>query len=338
MGSGLKILVLTVGMISLGSCQYEQQVSPYTASRGGGPAYRAIPRLVGVKVGDDDGDEYLVGAEGRNVRITARPPVFYGGSGSGGSAGLADVGQGGPSPVSYAYVQQPGDPLPVVRRIRVNNNNPSPAATYASPATSPYQGVPVQYAHTVPAVATYRPAPVAAYSPAAQVSQQHHVTGQYRPVAYAPQPQYYAAAPAPQVAAAPRQKVVQLAPRPVLKAQKDDELTNYQNRQETRDGGVTKGSYSVVDPDGYVRTVTYEASSKGGFQAKVTREPTDVKIKFPVPTPAPEQTEGGKLRGQQPGQQLYQYAPTTPVQYATAGQYVPRRYPHRLAPQQYVQQ
>lgn len=107
-----------------------------------------------------------------------------------------------------------------MRRIRVNNNNPSPAATYASPATSPYQGVPVQYAHTVPAVATYRPAPVAAYSPAAQVSQQHHVTGQYRPVAYAPQPQYYAAAPAPQVAAAPRQKVVQLAPRPVLKAQK----------------------------------------------------------------------------------------------------------------------
>jgi hypothetical protein len=36
---------------------------------------------------------------------------------------------------------------------------------------------------------------------------------------------------------------------------KDDELTNYQNRQEEREGGVTKGSYSVVDPDGYVRTV-----------------------------------------------------------------------------------
>ena len=60
---------------------------------------------------------------------------------------------------------------------------------------------------------------------------------------------------------------------------KDDELTNYQNRQEERDGGVIKGSYSVVDPDGYVRTVTYTADPKNGFQAKVVREPTDVKVK-----------------------------------------------------------
>jgi len=72
---------------------------------------------------------------------------------------------------------------------------------------------------------------------------------------------------------------------------KDDELTNYQNRQEERDNGVIKGSYSVVDPDGYVRTVTYTADSKNGFQAKVTREPTDVKVKFPVPTPAPQEQQ-----------------------------------------------
>ncbi|ODN03780.1 Cuticle protein [Orchesella cincta] len=52
-----------------------------------------------------------------------------------------------------------------------------------------------------------------------------------------------------------------------------------------KNGGQTiKGSYSVVDPDGYVRTVTYTADPKNGFQAKVTREPTDVKIKV-VPSP-----------------------------------------------------
>lgn len=48
---------------------------------------------------------------------------------------------------------------------------------------------------------------------------------------------------------------------------KDDENTNYQNRKESRDGNVIKGSYSVVDSDGFIRTVTYTADPKEGFKA-----------------------------------------------------------------------
>jgi len=40
---------------------------------------------------------------------------------------------------------------------------------------------------------------------------------------------------------------------------KDDEYTNYQNRKEQREGGKISGSYSVVDSDGFIRTVKYTA-------------------------------------------------------------------------------
>lgn len=68
---------------------------------------------------------------------------------------------------------------------------------------------------------------------------------------------------------------------------KDDEFTNYQNRKEVRDGSVIKGSYSVVDSDGFIRTVKYTADPKEGFKAEVIREPTDIVVK--IPTPAPQQ-------------------------------------------------
>lgn len=62
---------------------------------------------------------------------------------------------------------------------------------------------------------------------------------------------------------------------------KDDEYTNYQNRKEVRDGGIIQGSYSVVDSDGFIRTVKYTAHPKDGFKAEVIREPTDIVIKMP---------------------------------------------------------
>lgn len=64
---------------------------------------------------------------------------------------------------------------------------------------------------------------------------------------------------------------------------KDDDNTNYQNRKEQRAGGKISGSYSVVDSDGYIRTVTYTADPKEGFKAEVVREPTDIVVKIPKP-------------------------------------------------------
>merc|ERR1712123_365169 len=42
------------------------------------------------------------------------------------------------------------------------------------------------------------------------------------------------------------------------------------SRQESREGDVVSGSYSVADPDGRIRTVTYTADAVHGFQAHVT--------------------------------------------------------------------
>nr|CAD7259846.1 unnamed protein product [Timema shepardi] len=66
---------------------------------------------------------------------------------------------------------------------------------------------------------------------------------------------------------------------------KDDQFTNYQNRKEQRKGDKISGSYSVVDSDGFIRTVKYTADPLEGFKAEVTREPTDIVVKFPTPPP-----------------------------------------------------
>ncbi|XP_017779379.1 PREDICTED: cuticle protein 18.6-like [Nicrophorus vespilloides] len=41
------------------------------------------------------------------------------------------------------------------------------------------------------------------------------------------------------------------------------------SQQESRDGDVVKGSYSVVEPDGTIRTVDYTADKHSGFNAVV---------------------------------------------------------------------
>ncbi|XP_050684387.1 putative mediator of RNA polymerase II transcription subunit 21 isoform X2 [Leptidea sinapis] len=71
----------------------------------------------------------------------------------------------------------------------------------------------------------------------------------------------------------------------------DDQFTNYQTRKEQRDGGVIKGSYSVVDSDGFIRTVTYTADPKEGFKAEVSRQPTDIVVKIPTPKPQLQQEQ-----------------------------------------------
>ncbi|CAG5058644.1 unnamed protein product [Parnassius apollo] len=101
----------------------------------------------------------------------------------------------------------------------------------------------------------------------------------------------------------------------------DDQYTNYQNRKEQRDGDVIKGSYSVVDSDGFIRTVTYTADPKEGFKAEVSRQPTDIVVK--IPTPKPQTLQPQISHGQQ------QYQPQQQLQHQ------PQQQPHQQAPQYY---
>ncbi|KAH1002383.1 hypothetical protein HUJ04_008475 [Dendroctonus ponderosae] len=96
----------------------------------------------------------------------------------------------------------------------------------------------------------------------------------------------------------------------------DDQFTNYQTRKEERDGKRITGSYSVVDADGYIRTVKYTADPKEGFKAEVSREPTDIKIKIPKPLP---QYQNLPRQHPQPQQQQQQPARTHQPQYIQVG-------------------
>jgi len=49
----------------------------------------------------------------------------------------------------------------------------------------------------------------------------------------------------------------------------DKHTGDVKNAAEVRDGDVTKGSYSLIQPDGVLRTVNYIVTPHGGFQAQV---------------------------------------------------------------------
>ncbi|KAG8248596.1 hypothetical protein J6590_036954 [Homalodisca vitripennis] len=96
-------------------------------------------------------------------------------------------------------------------------------------------------------------------------------------------PQYHA--PAPVYAPAPRPVAYAAAPaygKAVVDADYDpnpsynyaydikDALTgDSKSQHESRDGDVVQGSYSLVEPDGSVRTVDYTADPHNGFNAVV---------------------------------------------------------------------
>ncbi|XP_055643382.1 larval cuticle protein A2B [Toxorhynchites rutilus septentrionalis] len=62
-----------------------------------------------------------------------------------------------------------------------------------------------------------------------------------------------------------------------------DALTgDNKSQQETRDGDIVKGSYSLVEPDGTIRTVIYTADPINGFNAIVQRGPLVHKSLVPV--------------------------------------------------------
>ncbi|XP_055608832.1 cuticle protein 19.8-like [Uranotaenia lowii] len=80
-----------------------------------------------------------------------------------------------------------------------------------------------------------------------------------------------------------------------------DALTgDSKSQQETRDGDIVRGSYSLVEPDGTVRTVIYTADPINGFNAVVQRGPLVHKTLVPaavVPAPGPLVTPVGRVLG-----------------------------------------
>ncbi|XP_037959025.1 cuticle protein 8-like [Teleopsis dalmanni] len=71
----------------------------------------------------------------------------------------------------------------------------------------------------------------------------------------------------------------------------DESTGDIKSHKETRDGYLVRGVYSLIDPDGFKRTVTYTADDVHGFNAVVNREPSNVRIptppllKFQAPAP-----------------------------------------------------
>ncbi|CRK86234.1 CLUMA_CG000206, isoform A [Clunio marinus] len=63
-----------------------------------------------------------------------------------------------------------------------------------------------------------------------------------------------------------------------------DGLTgDVKSQSEVRDGGVVKGQYSLVEPDGSVRTVDYTADDVHGFNAVVSKSAPTVHAKVVAP-------------------------------------------------------
>ncbi|XP_058455782.1 cuticle protein-like [Malaya genurostris] len=138
---------------------------------------------------------------------------------------------------------------------------------------------PLSYAAAPAQLAYAAPAQVAYAAPA-------HVA-----YAHAPAPISYAAPIAKTIVAAPIAKTIVAAPiaKTIVAAPAEeydpnpqysysygisDALTGDQkSQQESRNGDIVQGSYSVVDPDGFKRTVDYTSDPHNGFNAVVSREP-----------------------------------------------------------------
>ncbi|CAL8137540.1 unnamed protein product [Orchesella dallaii] len=103
------------------------------------------------------------------------------------------------------------------------------------------------------------------------------------PVAYA-QPQVLRAAPVAYAqpiakAVAVRQEAYDPHPQYNYGYSVSDALTGDQKQaSETRDGDVVQGQYSLVEPDGSIRTVTYTADPVNGFNAVVDRQAPGVAV------------------------------------------------------------
>ena len=62
----------------------------------------------------------------------------------------------------------------------------------------------------------------------------------------------------------------------------DTHTGDIKRQHEKAENGQISGQYSLVDPDGYRRVVSYTADDHHGFQANVQREPVDHKLIAPA--------------------------------------------------------
>lgn len=98
-----------------------------------------------------------------------------------------------------------------------------------------------------------------------------------------PQSTVYHAAPVVKTVAAPVYKHVEYEHEAPPKydfsySVHDTETGDIKQQQESRDGDVVHGSYSLYDADGHHRVVEYTADDHNGFNAVVRREPSGHKV------------------------------------------------------------
>ena len=168
----------------------------------------------------------------------------------------------------------------------------------------------------------YAPAPAYAHAPVGYAAAPAPV--------YAHAPVGYAAAPAPVAyAATPVAKAVvaktvdaEYDPNPQYSYSYDvqDGLTgDSKNQQETRNGDVVQGSYSLVEADGTRRIVEYTADPENGFNAVVHKEPAQVAVKTVAAAPAAiVKTHAPVAYAAAPAAKLT-YAAPAPATYAAPG-------------------
>ncbi|XP_026485934.1 cuticle protein 7-like [Vanessa tameamea] len=114
--------------------------------------------------------------------------------------------------------------------------------------------------HPAPAIATHAVGPALA-APAYGLGLGHGAIVSHGPVLHAP------------VAHAVAPVEVYSHPRYQFNYGVTDGHTGDQKSQwESRDGDVVKGQYSLVEPDGTIRTVNYSADDHNGFNAVVSRQ------------------------------------------------------------------
>ena len=160
-------------------------------------------------------------------------------------------------------------------------------AAFVAVAKAGFIGAPAQVSYAAAPAAVQYAAPAYAHAPAAYAHP--------APVAYAQPAQVAYAQPAQVAYAQPIAKAVvaktidaDYDPNPQYSYAYDvqDGLTgDSKSQQESRNGDVVQGSYSLVEADGTRRIVEYTADPENGFNAVVHKEPAQVAVKTVAAAP-----------------------------------------------------